>query len=256
MTALAVRDDGAVRVLAFHRPPGNALGRELLGTLRAELDRAVADPKVRAIVLASDLPKYFSSGLDIAEIMALPEERRSEVFEAMLLSYKALLAAPKPVVAGMSGTAILGGWILAMACDWRVLASESGKVALSEVRMGLTPTPALVRRLASLSCDPRVVKEMVLRGKTVRAEEALAAGLVDELAPEAETQARAVALAKRLGKSAPVAFAALKKGMNAPFLDESLWKASMEEFRTLLAGNEAKDGMEAMRAKRRPRWED
>jgi enoyl-CoA hydratase/carnithine racemase len=256
VSGLLVRDDGAVRVLAFSRPPGNALGRELLGALLTEIARAAADPKVRALVLASELPKYFSSGLDIAEIMSLPEERRSEVFEAMLLAYKALLACPKPVVGGLSGTAILGGWILAMACDWRVMAQESGKVALSEVRMGLTPTPALVRRLASLSTDPRVVKEMVLRGKTVRAEEAFACGLVDELAPEAETQARAVALAKRLGKSAPVAYATIKKGMNAPFLDDSLWDASMDEFKTLLGGAEAQEGLEAMRAKKRPRWED
>lgn len=256
MSGVAARDEGSVRVLAFHRAPGNALGRELLGALRSEIAAASADPKVRALVLGSDLPKYFSSGLDVVEIMGLPLERRHEVFAAMLDSYKALLAFPKPTVAALSGTAILGGWILAMACDWRVLASDSGKVALSEVRMGLTPTPALTKRLQSLSLDPRVVKEMVLRGKTVRAEEALAAGLVDDLAPEAEVAAKALALAKKLSKSAPRAYAAQKKGMNEPFLDEALWARSMEEFRTLLSGAEAQDGMAAMRDKRRPRWED
>ena len=77
-------------------------------------------------------------------------------------------------------------------------------------------------RLAALSLDPRVVKEMVLRGKTLRAPEALASGLVDEVVPEAEVLERSLALAKRLAKSAPAAFASLKKGLNAPFLDEEL----------------------------------
>ena len=224
--------------------------------MRAEIGRAALDPKVRALVLASGLPKYFSSGLDIDEIMALPESERPKAFEALLGCYRELLAAPKPVVAALSGASLLGGWIIAMGCDWRVMAEESGKAALSEIRLGLTPTPALVTRLSALALDPRVVKEMVLRGKTLRAPEAFAAGLVDELAPEAEVGARAFALARKLSKSAPAAFASLKKGLNAPFLDEGLWTRSLTEFSILIAGPEAREGMAAMRDKRRPRWED
>ncbi len=253
---LSVADDGAVRVLTLSRPPGNALGRETLEALAAAIAEASAAPKVRALVLASGLPKYFSSGLDIAEIMELPPERRHEVFEAMLGAYRGLLSCPKPVVGALSGAAILGGWIIAMGCDWRVLAEESGKVALSEVRLGLTPTPALVSRLAHVSRDPRAVKDMVLRGKTLRAAEALEAGLVDELAPEAEVASRAVSLARKLAKSAPAAFARVKAGLNAPFLDAGLWARAMDEFRDVIGGAEAREGMEAMRAKRRPRWED
>ncbi len=256
MTSVAVRDEGAVRVITLTRPPGNTLGLEALASLRTEVDRAAGDARVRAIVLASGLPKYFSSGLDLQEIMALPSARRPQAFEALFHCYRASLTAPKPVVGALSGAAILGGWIIAMGCDWRVMALESGKVALSEIRIGLTPTPALVTRLAALSLDPRVVKEMVLRGKTVRATEALGAGLVDEVVPEAEVGPRALALAKQLAKLPPAAFAALKKGLNAPFLDAELWRRSMSEFSLLIDGPEACEGLEAMRAKRRPRWED
>lgn len=250
------RDEGSVRVLTLTRPPGNTLSLAVLASLRSEVERAAADPKVRALVLASGLPKYFSSGLDIDEIMSLPEGERPKAFEALLGCYRALLAAPKPVVAALSGASLLGGWILAMGCDWRVMAEESGKAALSEIRLGLTPTPALVERLAALATDSRVVKEMVLRGKTLRAPEAFAAGLVDELAPEARVCERALALARKLSKSAPAAFASLKKGLNAPFLDEALWTRSLAEFQVLIAGPEAREGMAAMRDKRRPRWED
>jgi len=254
--AVSARDEGSVRVVTLTRAPGNTLGIAVLAELRAEIDRASADPKVRAIVLASGLPKYFSSGLDLMEIMALPEGERPKAFEGLLNCYRALLSAPKPVVGSLSGAAILGGWILAMGCDWRVMAEESGKAALSEVRLGLTPTPALVTRLSALASDQRVVKEMVLRGKTLRAPETFAAGLVDELAPEAEVFERSLTLARRLAKSAPAAFASLKKGLNASFLSEELWARSMSEFNLLIAGNEAREGMAAMRDKRRPRWED
>ena len=197
---IATSDEGAVRVLTLTRPPGNTLGLATLSSLRSEVERAALDPKVRALVLASGLPKYFSSGLDLQEIMAMPEAERPRAFESLLGCYRALLSAPKPVVGAISGTAILGGWILAMGCDWRVMAEESGKAALSEIRLGLTPTPALVSRLSALSNDQRVVKEMVLRGKTLRAPEALAAGLVDELVPEAEVAAGAD-LASRLASA-------------------------------------------------------
>lgn len=253
---LAARDEGSVRVLTLRRPPGNTLGREALAALHGEILRAAQDSRVRALVLASGLPRYFSSGLDLEEIMAEPPQRRCELFEAMACAYRALLEIPKPVVGAISGTAILGGWILAMACDWRVMAAESGKAALCEVRLGLTPTPALVARLSALASDQRVVKDMVLRGKILRATEALAAGLVDEIRPEVEVAAQALALAKRLAKSAPTAFAEIKRGLNAPFLDEALWRRGVEEFHTLIVGAEAREGMEAMRAKRRPRWED
>ncbi|MCR4296351.1 MAG: enoyl-CoA hydratase-related protein, partial [Elusimicrobia bacterium] len=94
MTSLAVaaRDEGAVRVVTLTRAPGNTLGLTVLADLRAEIDRAAADPKVRALVLASGLPKYFSSGLDLGEIMALPEAERPRAFEALLHCYRALLS--------------------------------------------------------------------------------------------------------------------------------------------------------------------
>ncbi|MBI5246200.1 MAG: enoyl-CoA hydratase/isomerase family protein [Elusimicrobia bacterium] len=253
---IAARDEGGVRVVTLTRPPGNTLSLEALAGLRSEVARASADGKVRALVLASGVPKYFSSGLDIQQIMSLPDARHPEAFTALLTLYRELLACPKPVVGALSGAAILGGWIIAMGCDWRVMAEESGKAALSEIRLGLSPSPALVTRLSALSNDPRVVKEMVLRGKTLRAPEALAAGLVDELAPEAQVFERALALAKKLSKSAPAAFAALKKGLNHEFLSEELWSRSLSEFNILIAGPEAKEGMAAMRDKRRPRWEE
>ncbi len=245
---------GPVRVLTLARPPGNALDLAALAALRAALGRAVGDPSVRALVLDSEIPRYFSSGLDLAELAALPEARRREPFESLLEAYRDLLECPKPVVAALSGSALLGGWVLAMACDWR-LAAPTAKVSLAEIRAALTPTSALIGRLSSLAGDPRAVKEMVLRGKALGATEALAAGLLDEVVPEAEVRPAARALAARLAKSPPRAFAAVKRALNAAAAAEGVRRRALEEFSAVFAGDEAKEGVAALRDKRRPRWE-
>lgn len=254
MSGLAARDEGPVRVLTLSRPPGNTLSLEALAALRSAADGAAADPAVRALVLESSVEGYFSSGLDLNGLMDLPDDRRSEPFEALIGAYRALLSCPKPTVAALSGSAILGGWIVAMACDWRLLAAGS-KVALSEIRAGLSPTSGLIARLSSLSSDPRLVKEMVLRGKSVAAADALAAALVDEVLPEAEVRPAALTLARRLAKSPPRAYADIKRALNASAADEDLWRRSLAEFSATFAGAEAQEGVAALRAKRRPRWE-
>lgn len=254
MSALTARDEGPVRVLTLSNPPGNTLSLETLEAIRAGAEEASAASGVRALVLESSVDGYFSSGLDLNGLMDLPEARRQEPFEALIGAYRALLACPKPTVAALSGSAILGGWIVAMGCDWRLLGAGA-KVALSEIRAGLSPTSGLIARLSSLSSDPRVVKEMVLRGRMVGAEDALKAALVDEVLPEAEVRPAALALARRLAKSPPRAFADVKRALNAQAADEALWSRSLREFHDIFAGGEAQEGVAALRAKRRPRWE-
>lgn len=254
MSGLSARDEGLVRVLTLSRPPGNTLSLETLRAIRAAVEEATAAPGVRALVIESAVEGYFSSGLDLNGLMDLPEARRQEPFEALIGAYRALLSCPKPTVAALSGSAILGGWIVAMACDWRLLAAGA-KVALSEIRAGLSPTSGLIARLSSLSSDPRTVKEMVLRGKSVGADDALAAALVDEVLPEADVRPAALTLARRLAKSPPRAFAEIKRALNAEAADDALWDRSLAEFKETFAGAEAQEGVTALRAKRRPRWE-
>ena len=154
----------------------------------------------------------------------------------------------------MSGSGLLGGWILAMACDWRLL-GEGAKVSLAEIRAALTPTTALIARLRELSCDPRVVKEMVLRGTPLGSAQALAAALVDEVLPEPEVAAASLALARRLAKSPPRAYAAVKRALASGADDDASWSRALDEFSETFEGEEGREGVAALRAKRRPRWE-
>ena len=253
MSSLQMRDEGPVRVLSLSRPPGNTLDLATLADLRTSALAAAEDASVRALVLESGLPRYFSSGLDLDEQASLPEGRRREPFEALIAAYRALRALPKPTIAAMSGSALLGGWILAMACDWRLLA-QGAKISLAEIRAALTPTTALVARLRELAGDPRTVKEMVLRGTPQNSAQALAASLVDAVLPEDEVRAAALILARRLAKSPPRAYAAVKLALSSGADDDTRWARSLEEFAESFESEEGREGLSALRAKRRPHW--
>lgn len=247
-----------VRVLRLANPPSNVLTLSLLEALKREVLEAAKDPQVRCLMIASSYPRYFSTGLDLAEMTSLPPERRSEPFAALLEVYRGLLALPKPTLAALSGSALLGGWIVAMACDFRFLSRESGRISLSEIRFGLSPSAALVARLSEISASPTLVKEMVLRGRTLRAEEALSGGFVDRLVACAGLEEEALKEARLLSKQPLPAYAAVKRALlrRPPGDEAALWQESREDFERLLETAEAREGVAAMRDKRRPRWED
>lgn len=250
---IAVTQVERVRVLRLERPPSNELDLSLLARLRAEARAAAEDPGTRCLVLASALPKYFSSGLDVAEMARLPAGDEAKLFLSLLDTYRELRRLPKPTLAAIGGSAVLGGWIIAMACDVRLMTPE-GRVALSEIRYGLTPSSLLVQRALSLGGDARAVKDLVLRGRALRADEAAAAGLVDRVVAAEVLEAESLKEARALARMAPAAYASVKRSLWPE--DEALWQKSLAEFRETLAGEEAREGLAALKEKRRPRWEE
>ena len=244
-----------VRVLRLANPPGNVLNKRLLQTLSGEIEQAAGDRSVRALVLTSAYPRYFSTGIDLEEVCSQDEGSRGEHFLLLLEVYRKLRAFPKPSVAAVRGSALLGGWILAMACDFRLL-SDDGRVSLAEVRAGLSPSSILLRRLSEISASPTLVKEMALKGRTVRAQEALAGGIVDVVLPSDEIEQEALKEARSLAKLAPGAYASIKRSLSrlSASEEQALWKESRDEFSSLFGGAEAQEGIAAMREKRRARF--
>jgi enoyl-CoA hydratase/carnithine racemase len=235
-----------VRLIRLNRPPANLMTLDVLRRLREEAVSAGKDAGTRAVVVASDLPKYFSAGLDLSAGHSL------ELFSGLLEMYRAWLELPKPTVAAINGTAILGGWILSMAMDYRYMTPD-GKIALSESRYGISPTKLLITRALELSGDPRTVKELVYRGRTLRAQEAYEARLVDELVPESELRERALKEARQLAKMAPRASASVKKALRRDI--SAIWQESLDDFRALYDSDEGREGLASLIEKRRPRWE-
>ena len=181
--------DGDIAILSVNHPPVNALSQQVRAGILAGVRQAIADPAVHAIVLICD-GKTFIAGADITEFgKPLQPPSLVEVEDA-------IEGSGKPVVAAIHGTALGGGLEVALCCHYRV-AVPSAKCGLPEVNLGLLPGAGGTQRL------PRIVGveqalDMVTSGKHVDAKTALAAGLVDELAPEDALRASALAFARKV----------------------------------------------------------
>jgi enoyl-CoA hydratase/carnithine racemase len=209
------RADG-VALVRLDRPPMNALSLALLAEL-AEVARELAiDVDVKAVVVAGGA-RTFAAGAEISEFGG-PEEARafSEAFRSAL---DALAAIPRPVIAAIGGFALGGGLEVAMACDLRV-ASDRAKVGQPEILLGIIPGAGGTQRLARL-IGPARAKELVWSGRQVRADEALAMGLVDRVVPADGTLDAALAWAAELATGAVVAMGSAKRAIDGG-LDGSL----------------------------------
>jgi 3-hydroxyacyl-CoA dehydrogenase len=154
---------GDVAVITMDNPPVNGLGYETRRGIVDGLDKALADPKVKAIVVTG-AGKAFSGGADIREFGS-----PKAIAEPNLLSVIALLeASPKPIVAAVHSVAMGGGLELALGCHYRVAASGA-QIALPEVKIGLIPGAGGTQRL------PRVLGvetalNMIVSGEPVKSE--------------------------------------------------------------------------------------
>ncbi len=209
------RADG-VALVRIDRPPMNALSLALLAEL-AEVARELAiDASVKAVVVVGG-ERTFAAGAEISEFGG-PEE--AELFsEAFRSALDALAAIPRPVIAAIGGFALGGGLEVAMACDLRV-ASDRAKVGQPEILLGIIPGAGGTQRLARL-VGPARAKELVWSGRQVRADEALAIGLVDRVVPAEETLDAALAWAAALAGGAVAAMGYAKRAIDGG-LDGSL----------------------------------
>jgi 3-hydroxyacyl-CoA dehydrogenase/enoyl-CoA hydratase/3-hydroxybutyryl-CoA epimerase len=172
----------------------NTLGREVMEQLHGALS-ALEQARPKGVVVWSAKPNGFVAGADITEFTGLrTPEQGYELIRGGQRVLDQLAAMPCPSVAAIHGFALGGGLELALACTYRVAAND-GKVSLGlpEVMLGIHPgfggtvrTPRLVGVRAAL--------DMMLTGRTIRAERALAMGLVDRLAPPDQLKAAAAAL--------------------------------------------------------------
>lgn len=192
-TTFELHDD--VAVITIDSPPVNALSVEVRAGIIAGIQRATADDRVSAIVLACGGRTFFA-GADIGEFDGPPRE--PTLFSIMDL----LDGCKKPVVAALHGTALGGGLEIALACHYRV-AAESTKVGLPEVTLGILPGAGGTQRLPRLVGVAQAL-EMIAFGKLVDAGRALAIGLVDGLVSGTDLTSAAVTFARtKAGADAP-----------------------------------------------------
>ena len=171
---------GDVHELQLARPPVNALDPALCAALARAIDAAVA-AGARGLVLSGG-PKVFSAGLDVPHLVSLGADRDAlaSAWEAFFAAARALAQSPVPVVAAIAGHAPAGGCVLALCCDYRVMASGPFQIGLNETQVGLV-APEGIQHLLRRVVGAYRAERLLVAGELVDAERALAMGLVDEL---------------------------------------------------------------------------
>ena len=242
---------GPVTVLKVNRPDRlNALSRDTLGQIGWAV-RAFAEDSARgALIVTGSGEKSFVAGADIAELAALGPDEALEYSRSGQAVMDLIERSAKPVIAAINGYALGGGCELALACHVRI-AAENAVLGLPEVGLGAIPGYGGTQRMPRLIGLGRAI-ELVVTGRRVRADEALALGLVSRVVPQAALLAEAESLALAILRNGPLAVAAaleaMRDGTQLP-LDAGL-RLERGKFGRLAASEDMHEGLRAFIEKR------
>jgi enoyl-CoA hydratase/carnithine racemase len=203
---------GAVATIRLDRPKMNAVNARLRDELAEAARAADADPAVRAVVLYGG-ERVFAAGADIKEMAEMSYAGMAEHCRALQDSLNTVARIGAPVVAAITGYALGGGLELALCADFRV-AGESAKVGQPEIQLGVIPGAGGTQRLPRL-IGPSRAKDLIFTGRHVKADEALAIGLVDKVVPDDQVYAAAKEMAAQYAEGPAVALRAAKEAVDA-----------------------------------------
>lgn len=174
--------EGGIATIRLDRPKAlNALNDSMQADIRAA-SVEVAERKDVAAVIVYGGERAFAAGVDIKQMETMSYTDMVDRSAVMQAAFSALAAVPKPTVAAISGYALGGGCELALCCDFRV-AGENARLGQPEILLGIIPGAGGTQRLTRL-VGPSRAKDLVFSGRQIKASEALAWGLVDEVVPD------------------------------------------------------------------------
>ncbi|MGH3041933.1 MAG: enoyl-CoA hydratase/isomerase family protein [Gaiellaceae bacterium] len=248
------RSDGTA-IVTVNRPEAmNALDLEHAETLRDALGELAADETARVVVLTGAGQKAFIAGADIKYMQSLGVLEARCWGELGHACGDLLETMPKPTIAAINGFALGGGCELALACDLR-LASSNARIGQPEIDLGILPGWGGSVRLARTT-TLGFAKALILTGRPVAAEEALAHGLVNAVYEPGELQEKTLELCRGLEAKSPVALAYAKEAVNLSLQGphRSNLETEARLFAMLFASEDQKEGMAAFVEKRPPEF--
>ncbi len=203
-------EDG-VGTIRLDRPKMNALNVQVQEEIRAAAAGATEREDVRAVVIYGG-EKVFAAGADVKEMVDMSHAdmvRRSGPLQSAL---SAVARIPKPVVAAVTGYALGGGCELALCADIRI-AADNATLGQPEILLGIIPGAGGTQRLSRL-VGPARAKDIIFTGRFVKAEEALAIGLVDRVVPAEKVYDEALTWARQFSKGPALAVRAAKEAVD------------------------------------------
>ena len=203
-------EDG-VGTIRLDRPKMNAIDEQLHLEVRAAAMEASSRDDVRAVVIYGG-ERVFAAGADIKAMSQLDGSAMVAWGRELQNSFRHVAGIPKPVIAAITGYALGGGYELALCADFRVLGA-SAKIGQPEILLGIIPGAGGTQRLTRL-VGPSRAKDIIFTGRFVKADEALAIGLVDRVVPDAEVYDAALTWARQFSRAAALALRAAKEAVD------------------------------------------
>lgn len=236
---LKTEDNDGILLMRMEHGKANAVDIELLEGLRGALAEFAADDAKAVVVTGKG--NIFSAGVDLFRLLEGGAQYLNNFLPVLSEALREIAEFPKPLVAAMNGHAIAGGCVLACACDYKVMAEDSGRVGVPELRVGV-PFPAVPLELVRMIVPPKYLQEVVLLGRTYTPFEACERGLVDEVVAPDDLEERALEIAFEMASIGPETFALTKRqlrhatfdrmDLTAEFYDdevEVLWRSEKSQ---------------------------
>jgi enoyl-CoA hydratase len=250
---LRTRTDDHVGYIEIGKPKANTYDLDMMKEFDQAVEELRFDDQVRVIVLASSLPGFFSAGADIEML-----KQSAPDFKAMFCLHcqetlDKFAKTPKVVIAAINGHCVGGGLEIALSCDLRMMAKDSGKIGLPEVTLGVLPGTGGTQRLPRLIGASRAL-DMMITGKLLSPDEALAIGLVNYVYPKdsfaRDVQAYATVLAHGPSRAVSLIKRSVMEGIEMPLTAGLALERELQN--RLFVTEDAKEGLAAFAEKRKP----
>ena len=200
-----------VGTIRLDRPKMNALNVQVQEEIRAAAAEATDRDDVKAVVVYGG-ERVFAAGADVKEMNDMSYTDMVKRSGGLQSAFTAVARIPKPVVAAITGYALGGGCELALCADVRFAAADA-TLGQPEILLGIIPGAGGTQRLTRL-VGPSTAKDLIFTGRFVKADEALAIGLVDKVFPAADVYAEALAWAGQFSTAATYAVRAAKESID------------------------------------------
>ena len=249
-TRLTLEFETSVARITLDHPPLNVIDVLMMEELAGALAEVEKHPEISTLVLGAN-GQAFSAGVDVAAHAPDKVTGMLEKFHAVI---RAFVITKKVTIAAVHGTCLGGGAELAMVCDM-VFTARDARWGFPEIKLGCFP-PVAATALAALVGQKRA-SELILTGRTITGDEALAIGLANKSAVAEEVPSLVNETLERLRHLSPAALAVTKKAIYAwdsMHFDKGLARAEKVYLEELLRTEDAQEGIQAFLEKREPRW--
>jgi enoyl-CoA hydratase/carnithine racemase len=249
------KKEHGVALVTLNNPPLNLITLDVSAELTDTMRKIDQDADIRVVVLTGSPGKAFCAGADIKEFPKVTDDVIGKKLKKENEALNSIEFLSKPVIAAMEGIVMGGGCELAMACDIRIV-SETGKMSLPEINLGVFPGSGGLFRLPKL-VGPSKAVELMYTGETLSPEQAREAGLVSRVVPAGQAVEAALKLAAQIAVKPAESLKLIKRGVReigylptAECFDKNL-DYSREIFQT----PDCAEGVDAFLHKRPPRFQ-